>query len=383
MKCVNSIVMMTAGMLLSATSVAQPQWVSTTNLNPNLGPDAGAWLSTATGASGAQQVGTVTYSVYYGYAIPVAGVWNGSAGSWVNLSPGVTSAAHATNGTQQVGSRANQAALWSGTAASHVNLHPNVPEASAGVSTVFAISGSQQGGHVFQAFGYDWFSRASLWSGSAASWVNLHPAGGQTHSSVRGMAGTQQVGWTAWSGVHPERAALWHSTAASYISLHPIGSTYSEAFATNGTQQVGYFINSAFIQHAALWSGTADSVVSLNPTGATAARALGISGQYQVGWATIGGVQRAGLWSGTADSWVDLHELLPGGASQWRWSQANSVWTDGNIIRIAGYANALSGHDLAMLWEFENPLTLIPLPTGAGLAFAGLGVLAIRRRTRG
>ncbi len=38
-------------------------------------------------------------------------------------------------------------------------------------------------------------------------------------------------------------------------------------------------------------------------------------------------------------------------------------------------------------FEFDNLLTgtvtVIPLPTGAGLAFAGLGVLAIRRRTRG
>jgi hypothetical protein len=50
-----------------------------------------------------------------------------------------------------------------------------------------------------------------------------------------------------------------------------------------------------------------------------------------------------------------------------------------NLPRVYGN-NSLYWDNLDII---SQPLTLIPLPTGAGLAFAGLGVLAIRRRSRG
>ncbi len=87
------------------------------------------------------------------------------------------------------------------------------------------------------------------------------------------------------------------------------------------------------------------------------------------------------------------------------WNHRHANNADGNAIRDLGrsiftWANQASVHGNTLgnvrvlrLWTSYDPvtgeysgnsqdqLTLIPLPTGAGLAMAGLGLLAIRRRT--
>ena len=65
--------------------------------------------------------------------------------------------------------------------------------------------------------------RASLWSGTAGSWVDLHPAGA-SESVALGTSGTQQVGAArvedVVGGVY--RASLWSGTAASWVDLHSL-----------------------------------------------------------------------------------------------------------------------------------------------------------------
>ncbi len=105
--------------LAFVTAPTHAQW-TITNLHP-----AGATRSEARSVFGAQQVGAATVSGF-GHA----GLWNGTAASWVDLHPaGATiSEARSTSGTQQVGyaifGLLDHAVLWSGTAASYVDLHP-------------------------------------------------------------------------------------------------------------------------------------------------------------------------------------------------------------------------------------------------------------------
>ena len=75
--------------------------------------------------------------------------------------------------------------------------------------------------------------------------------------------------------------------AVSYtvIDLNPSGFDGSEAYGTNGTQQVGEGWGEATTDgyyHALLWNGSA-AYVDLNPSGFDNSYAYGISGTQQVG----------------------------------------------------------------------------------------------------
>ncbi len=67
-----------------------------------------------------------------------------------------------------------------------------------------------------------------------------------------------------------EHALLWSGTAASAVDLNPSGIDLVYAYGISGGQQVGSGYGSAtggIIYHALLWSGTAASAVDLNPSG--------------------------------------------------------------------------------------------------------------------
>lgn len=68
-----------------------------------------------------------------------------------------------------------------------------------------------------------------------AQWtvVNLHPDGASA-SYAYGVSGGQQVGYATVGGFH--RASLWSGTAASWVDLNPAGATESLAFGVEGGQ---------------------------------------------------------------------------------------------------------------------------------------------------
>jgi hypothetical protein len=209
------------------------------------------------------------------------------------------------DGGQQVGSAhvdgIERASLWSGTANSWVDLH------LAGMASSFAydVGGGQQVGYA--AVDVD-VIHASLWNGDAGSWVDLHPTGA-VQSIATGVDGAEQVGY-AYYPVGEDllpRASLWSGTAASWVDLHPAGTTESRAREADGGYQVGYAAVDVDVIHASLWNGDAGSWVDLHPAGAILSNATGVSGGQQVGYAKVSGRFHAGLWEGTADSWVDLH----------------------------------------------------------------------------
>ncbi|MGI8923404.1 MAG: hypothetical protein ACR2HJ_05090 [Fimbriimonadales bacterium] len=178
-----------------------------------------------------------------------------------------------------------------------------------------------------------------------AQWtvVNLHPAGA-TSSQAYGVDGGQQVGYAIVGGV--ERASLWTGTAGSWVDLNPAGSTTSKAYDVDAGQQVGWAIVGG-VYRASLWSGTAGSWVDLHPAGSTGSVAWGVHGGQQVGYAYVGGVTRASLWSGAAGSWVDLHAFLP---SDFTESLANGIWHDGGTTYVVGWGFKNTGLYEALMW---------------------------------
>jgi hypothetical protein len=74
------------------------------------------------------------------------------------------------------------------------------------------------------------------------------------------MWGNQQVGMAVIGGV--ERASMWSGTGATWVELHPDGASGSVALATDGTHQVGW-ANVGGVQRACLWTGTANSYEDL------------------------------------------------------------------------------------------------------------------------
>ena len=257
----------------------------------------------------------------------------------------------AGGGSQQVGNiltDVRRASLWSGTADSWVDLNPAGASFSGALGIASGPGGIQQVGYAFVAGKH----HASLWSGSAASWVDLNPASA-TESHAYAVGGGQQVGKVILVG-GCTHASLWSGSAESWVSLNPpFGTCYSIALGVSDGQQVGW-VNHGGSEFASLWSGSAESWVSLHPAEAIyVSHAFGVcsfeeGGGQQVGRAFVadavmGASFHAGLWSGSAESWVDLH---PAGAT---WSEAVGVCCVGGVAQQVGKA-VVNGKDHASLW---------------------------------
>ena len=140
-----------------------------------------------------------------------------------------------------------------------------------------------------------------------AHWTvtNLHPAGA-TYSRALGVSGFQQVGHATIDG--QPHASLWTGSAQSWIDLNPPGAVRSECWDVDRGRQVGSVQIETGMNRAALWSSTRDSYVDLHPSTSEVSVAWGIDGETQAGSA---GPRQIGLravtWTGTAQSAVDHH----------------------------------------------------------------------------
>jgi len=362
------------GLALITTS-ASAQW-SVVKLHPE---QVNASLSVIRGSSGNQQAGSILSETFQSRAA----LWTGSAESYVDLHPEGFNASFAlANGDGQQGGSVTLGVhsipgFWTATAASFVNLLPDVGPGPAQSGSVNAVAGGKQGGSVVQFPNSG--SVASLWSGTAESWVNLNPAGA-TSSLISGMGGNQQAGRASFEGA-TDRAGYWTGTADSFVNVHPAhipGIINSFLNDTDGVQQVGNIrVGEANGLRAAVWSGTADSVVDLHPESADRSFARAVSSGYQVGYIDIdfgnSFGNNAGIWNGTAESWVNLHDFL---SADYISSEAEGIFVDGNTIFVSGTAyNAVETRFEAVMW-----VTVIPAPSSLPLlALAGL-VGARRRR---
>ena len=226
-----------------------------------------------------------------------------AAGVSENTQAGVSVNTQVGGGYNSAGG-SEHALLWSGTAASAIDLHP----AGFGSSYANGVYGNNQVGYGNTQVGR--VSHALLWSGTAASAIDLNPPAGFTNSSATGVYGNTQVGQGGVAG-GLNHALLWSGTAASVVDLHPAGFDNSRATGVSGNNQVGSGRSTATGRsHALLWSGTAASAIDLHPAGFTDSNATGVSGNSQVGYGIYSagqGGNHALLWSGSAASAVDLH----------------------------------------------------------------------------
>jgi hypothetical protein len=280
-----------------------------------------------------------------------------------------------------------------GTASSLVDLHPT----NFVSSTVTGVSGTQQVGLASNSPSALPSSHAFVWNGTAQSGVDLHPVqvfpDNYSNSVARGTDGTHQVGgveYVAFEVANIHHAALWKGTAASFVDLHPASGYFqSEAVAVAGDQQVGWGATreDGFGKHALLWSGSAASVVDLHPNINSQSGdpdffyysvATGTNGIQQVGggevWEVFRTRRHALLWNGTSESAVDLHLLLPPGFTE---SWAHTIDAAGNVWGLAVTTDGLRTH--AVKW------TPVPEPCSSLLGvigFAAALVVAQRRMGR-
>jgi hypothetical protein len=303
---------------------------------------AGSVGSSAAGASGTQQVGSAGFVSVAGQT-PVnhAVLWSGAGAGAIDLGAGT---ALAVGDGQQVGSANNRAALWLGSAGSRVDLNPSqwTQSAAAGVgggrqvgsatrSVVCTEKKGQCPGGVRTEF------HPFMWSGSAASAVDLTPLG-LGFGAGRALAtdglqqvgiGFQVIGVNAFSGPF---AVVWSGAADSAVNLNPPDASTSQANGVYGGQQVGYgYVPS----RALLWNGSADTKVELHPAGFESSVANATNGVQQVGSGFVGdgsaGVphRHALVWSGSAESAVDLNQFLPPGYTD---AAANGIDAAGNVV---------------------------------------------------
>ncbi len=148
-----------------------------------------------------------------------------------------------------------QAGLWTGTASSWVDLNPT----GASRSQAWGVcNGQQVGSATFPTGPYDNYTHAALWNGSAVGWTDLNPSG-VLGSEALGTSGDEQVGDTTDANGH-SHAALWRGSAASWADLSALlpSGVYSNSGATGvytsggSTWVVGYAYNSSTTD-AFLW----------------------------------------------------------------------------------------------------------------------------------
>lgn len=211
-----------------------------------LNPPGSAWAQ-AEAAGGKLQVGRARIG-NRDHAI----AWSGSPTGYVDLDDTrfLGTLAHATDGMQVVGEGYrpginNHALLWNGTTL--IDLAP--PDFR--LSVAYGVHNGKQVGLLFNGGP----NRAALWSGTAASLVDLTPAGA-INAQARGIHGNEQVGWV------DGHAAMWHGTSASFLDLDPGTGIGSTALATNGIQQVGY-LGAGQRSRPCVWSGSAASIIDL------------------------------------------------------------------------------------------------------------------------
>lgn len=328
-------------LLLPARTFAQAYHV-----NNLLSP--GAVATELTGTSGSDQVGGAALATSRSHAF----LFHGEPFAPVDLHPADPIWSHTvatgTDGLQQggwgyMGYGWTHALLWSGSAASVIDLHP--------VTAQFNNSSYCLGVHHGEQVGYQngpgTPESALSWHGSAASVVVLHPyslsATANNVSRALGCYNGEEVGYvsryseSSSFAIKGYRATLWHGTAASEVDLHPAGYDESIAACTSGTQQGGWGTLQG-VQHALLWTGEAASAVDLHPEGYNFSQVNGMNATQQVGEAWILSPTNAAIryrhalvWSGSAGSVVDLNQFLPDGSD----SVATGIDADGNIV---GYA---------------------------------------------
>jgi hypothetical protein len=193
--------------LLTSNIQAAPQWSAV-----DLHPGGLVQSSQAIGVSGKDQVGNMLGSYGAFHAV----LWNGSAGSMIDLGYGM---AMATNANEQVGVSFHSsgrflATRWTGKNASFLKIPSGVTE-----SMAYSLSRQTYGGYIMDGSGYQ---RAIYWS-SYSSYKVVHPTGFLS-SVITAVSNGVQTGFVR-DYSYNSYAAKWTGSGSSFVNLHPSGLT--------------------------------------------------------------------------------------------------------------------------------------------------------------
>jgi hypothetical protein len=311
---------------------------------------------------------------------PRGRLWNSSTQTPLNMHPGVLSASTISgiSSGQMVGFGSLSANgiystplafLWTSAGIGNT-LHPT----GYSVSNAYGICDNFQVGSAVPTG--EWVQRAILWNGTAASAVSLHPSGARESVATavsRRLAGVyEQGGWASVpggpNGGFQQHAYLWSGTAASGVDLHPahpLDDSWSWIQGMSEIMQVGALMNfSPWYMHAYLWYGTPGSAVNLNPSGYDGSFASDCAawkeevagGGYRTIKKQVGTVygtptsnqRHAAVWSGSASSMIDLHLLIPTNGPQIVQSYATGI---NKFDTIVGYGEDAAGRSYPLIWR--------------------------------
>ncbi len=179
--------------------------------------------------------------------------------------------------------------------------------------------------------------RAALWRGNTR-FVDLHPAG-RTTSEAYSMDARFQVGHA------DHHAAIWQGNRASFRDAHPAGFADSYIYKADGGIGYGYTM---VPDHAMVWDLRTGRYRDLHPAGAGWSWAF--EGHTELGLAAGLVDNRAAIWNWRTGTVTDLHSYLPAGYFS---SEPYSIWRDGALIRVGGFATTNGVTYEAVVWTLN------------------------------
>lgn len=212
--------------------------------------------------------------------------------------------------------------------------------ATDGVSIVGAGSTDDAVGNVY--------SKAVIWQAPTYQHaLSIHPAG-IPDSYCNAVDGEHQFGYIGlpFASIH---AAKWTGSGASFVDMHPDGYINSRIVDASDNQQVGV-VNQWNDPHAVIWNGTPNSILDLNPDGATSSSVTACDSGLQIGYVVYpdGLPARPGIWAGGKDTFVDLSGVVPPEYSGFNLS-ALDVAADGTISIVGSSYNTNATRSEAIL----------------------------------
>jgi hypothetical protein len=187
--------------------------------------------------------------------------------------------------------------------------------------------------------------RPCLWT-PPHSVTFLDPGDIVDRATVNAIDGDRQYGSLIPAGTGSVfHAAMWTGTAASIRDVHPAGYIDSTIVGAGDAQAVGR-VETGGAQRAALWAGGTAAITELHRAEWTSSESVAASGGVQVG--TTSG--KAVLWIGAADVYADLDAFAP---PEFTSTTAQDVEVAGDgTITVVGYGyNSVSGQQEALVWQ--------------------------------
>lgn len=294
-----------ASISLGAARATLWDGASTIDLHPAFLDDAVNGVSgrsSAQGAAGNLQVGWGAGPTTTNRAVPLA--WRGTAASATKLAiPFANGGGQAlgTDGSQIVGYglgmnrdgtafSAYHAIVWNAATGAATDLGDGGNSAQA-----YGVGGGVQVGYVVKSL-----ANATLWRGTSKSLVSLHPVNA-INSVAYATDGARQVGYAGYDvrvrveAVKGQKTArynyamVWTGTAASAVNIHPYPFQHSYATAINGNWIAGYAADPSAIStpayyHAIVWDANyqATDLNSFLPTGFIGSQALSVDANGNV-----------------------------------------------------------------------------------------------------